>query len=134
MPLTLEDRLDITELVGRYDQAIDFRDAAGYADTFIEDGVFQIIGQPEIKGREKLMRMIERLGPQGSRHWVNNMVIDGDGDSARMTCYPMVLAGLRDHQHGLLRELAGEGRWQVEVRPRRRLHARPAPEPTAATS
>jgi ketosteroid isomerase-like protein len=95
MPLTLEDRLDITELVGRYAHAIDFRDAQGYAETFVEDGVFQIGGQPEIRGREKLARMIERLGAPGSRHWVNNMVMDGDGDTATMKCYLMVLRGLR---------------------------------------
>jgi ketosteroid isomerase-like protein len=95
MALTLEDRLDITELVARYDQAIDGRDAAAYADTFTEDGVFQITGQQEIKGRERLMRMIERLGPPNNRHWVNNIVIDGEGDNATMTCYLMVLRDLR---------------------------------------
>jgi uncharacterized protein (TIGR02246 family) len=100
MALTLEDRLDITELVARYDQAIDGRDAAAYADTFTEDGAFQITGQQEIKGRERLMRMIERLGPPSSRHWVNNIVIDGDGDDATMTCYLMVLRDLRTTNMG----------------------------------
>ena len=95
MPLTLEDRLEITELVARYNQAIDTRDGAGYAETFTDGGVFQIAGQQEVRGRERLMRMIERLDPPNSRHWVNNMVIDGDGDTATMTCYLAVLRDLR---------------------------------------
>jgi ketosteroid isomerase-like protein len=135
MALTLEDRLDITELVGRYDQAIDFRDAAAYADTFVEDGVFQINGQPEIKGHEKLMRMIERLGPQGSRHWINNMVIEGDGDYARMTCYLMVLSGLRVTNMGYyvntLRKV--EGKWKF-VRRDYTPDARPEPAAQPAAS
>jgi uncharacterized protein (TIGR02246 family) len=95
MPLTVEDRLAIFELVARYNQAIDGRDAPAYAATFVPDGVFQIAGQPEIRGREKLARMVERLGPPGTKHWVNNIVTEGEGDSATMTCYLMVLSGHR---------------------------------------
>ncbi len=114
MALTLEDRLDIIELVARYNQAIDSRDASGYAETFTEDGVFQIAGQAEIKGREKLARMVERLGPPGSRHWVNNIVIDGDGDEATMHCYLTVFNALRVTNMGryanTLRKV--EGKWK----------------------
>jgi len=95
MPLTVEDRVEMMELVARYNQAIDSGDAEGYADTFTEAGVFQIAGQPEVRGREQLIDMVQRLGPRNSRHWVNNIVIDGDGDSATMRCY---LAVLRDRQ------------------------------------
>lgn len=95
MPLTVEDRVEMMELVARYNQAIDSGDAEGYAATFTEDGVFQIAGQPEVRGREQLIDMVQRLGPRNSRHWVNNIVIDGDGDSATMKCY---LAVLRDRQ------------------------------------
>jgi uncharacterized protein (TIGR02246 family) len=113
MSLSLEDRLDIMELVARYNQAIDGRDAAAYADTFTDEGIFQIAGQPEIKGRERLMRMIERLGPPNSRHWVNNITIDGDGEGAVMKCYLMVLRDLRVTNMGFyvntLRRV--DGRW-----------------------
>ena len=116
--LSLEDRLDITDLVARYNQAIDFRDAAAYADTFTDDGVFQISGQPEIKGREKLMRMIERLGPPNSRHWINNITIEGDGDEAVMRCYLMFLRDLRITSMGFyvntLRRI--DGRWKFARR------------------
>jgi ketosteroid isomerase-like protein len=131
MSLTLEDRLDILDLVARYDQAIDGRDAAGYAETFVDDGVFQIAGQPEIRGREKLARMIERLGPPGSRHWVNNMVLDGVGDDARMTCYLMVLRDLRITNMGsydnTLRKV--DGKWKFVRR-----DYTPDPGPEAASS
>jgi uncharacterized protein (TIGR02246 family) len=113
MPLTLEDRLDITELVARYNTSIDTRDAAGYAATFTEDGVFQIEGQAEIKGRERLSRMVERLGPPGSRHWVNNLVFEGDGESAVMTCYLTVFRDLRVTNMGMYRNTLRkvDGRW-----------------------
>ena len=131
MTLTLEDKLAIRELVARYNQAIDGRDAAAYADTFVDDGVFQISGQPEIRGREKLMRMIERLGPPNSRHWVNNMVFEGDGDSARMTCYLMVLNGLRVTNMGYYDNVLRKdgGAWKFV----RRAYA-PDPRPEAAPS
>jgi len=131
MPLTLEDRQEITELVARYNQAIDGRDAAGYADTFVEDGVFQIEGQQEIKGRERLARMIERLGAPSSRHWVNSIVIDGDGDSATMSCYLMVLRDLRITNMGFYRNTLEkvDGRWKFV---RRDYTPDPRPEPPKA--
>jgi uncharacterized protein (TIGR02246 family) len=93
--LPLDDRFEIHELVARYNQALDSGDGEAYADTFVEDGVFQIAGQPEIRGRDRLMTMASRSGGRGSKHWVTNIVIDGDGDSATMTCYLAVLRNLQ---------------------------------------
>jgi hypothetical protein len=87
MALTVEDRLEMMELVYRYDQAIDLGDGETYADTFTEDGVFQITGTSEVSGRQALIDMVKRMGPRNDRHWVCNLVIDGDGDEATMKAY-----------------------------------------------
>jgi uncharacterized protein (TIGR02246 family) len=40
MPLTLEDREEIREVIARYDFAIDLGDPEAYANCFTEDGSF----------------------------------------------------------------------------------------------
>jgi uncharacterized protein (TIGR02246 family) len=83
MALSAQDRVEIMQLVARYNQAADARDAAAWADTFTEDGVFIKDAQPEVKGRTALGKNIRDLPPTNSRHWTLNLVFDGDGDGDR---------------------------------------------------
>ena len=46
MPLTAGDRMEMIELVARYNHAIDSRDAEAWADTFTEDGRFYAPPEP----------------------------------------------------------------------------------------
>lgn len=88
MALDVSDRFEIHELVARYNKAIDTGDAAGWADTFTEDGVFDGIAGV-FTGRAELEGFVRDYvtDPQfadwaASQHWTTNLVIDGDGGRA----------------------------------------------------
>ena len=87
MPLTIEDQLDIMELMARYNHAIDSSQPEAWADTFTEDGVFE--GSAfTVRGREEMLAFVRgRDQSNPIRHWNNNIVIDGDGDDATAKVY-----------------------------------------------
>ena len=121
MPLSAEDRFAITELMARYNHAADFGDAAGFADTFTEDALFEGSASTA-RGREELMQVIRNSPPdRPSRHWNNNALIDGDGDDATAKVYllrisvdgaPQLLASAV--YHDTLRRVDGE--WKFSHR------------------
>ena len=88
--LSVEDKIEINELIARYNVAIDTGDAEGWAATFAPDGVFDgIVGRFE--GREQIEAFARRYweDPQyedfrACQHWVNNVLIDGEGDEATL--------------------------------------------------
>jgi uncharacterized protein (TIGR02246 family) len=88
MPLTVEDRMDIQDLLARYNHAIDGGDAETWAATFTPDGTFTS-GSNAFQGREQLTAFAKSFAERmaGTRHWVNNVVIDGEGDRATLRCY-----------------------------------------------
>jgi uncharacterized protein (TIGR02246 family) len=118
MALSAEDRVEIMQLVARYNQAADARDSAAWADTFTEDGVFIKDGRPEVKGRSALAKNIRDLPPTNSRHWTLNLVIDGDEDRASMQADFALLCENRIEYTGRyansLRKV--DGRWKFERR------------------
>jgi hypothetical protein len=81
-PLSLTDRLEIQELIARYNWAIDTRDGVGVANTFTANGIFD--GGRIVQGRDQLIAFGElRDRPPtpagvGSQHWVTNLVLAGD--------------------------------------------------------
>jgi hypothetical protein len=97
MGLTVEDRLDIMELLARYNHAIDGLlpdPAEAWADTFTDDGVFETVGHYDpptvLRGRKELVAFaanVQETRPRQGYHWNNNVIIEGDGDEARETCY-----------------------------------------------
>lgn len=90
MALTVEDRLDIMQLVAEYNFAIDRRDPQGYANCFTDDGAMRAAGNTLAQGRAALIELVEARrkggGPQ-MRHWVDNFVLSGGGNEARLRCY-----------------------------------------------
>lgn len=87
MPLTADDRLDIQDLYGRYNHAIDFGDAEGWAACFTADGVFSS-AQGSFSGPEQLAAFAKGYADNiKGRHWVSNLVIEADGDGAKAKCY-----------------------------------------------
>jgi hypothetical protein len=88
MGLSVDDRAEILNLLGVYNYAIDFGDAAGWAACFTEHGTFESPGTLA-KGRAELVAFAEGFSKQipGARHWVNNIVVDGGGDSATTKAY-----------------------------------------------
>jgi hypothetical protein len=101
MALTYEDRLAIQDLYSRYNAFIDTGDYEAWSRTFAEDGIFA--GSSELKGRAKIaafgkMRWEERpaLEWANAQHWNNNLVVEGDGRSAKGLCYILRIA---KHKH-----------------------------------
>ncbi|TAJ19684.1 MAG: nuclear transport factor 2 family protein [Dehalococcoidia bacterium] len=92
MPLTLADRLDIQELLARYNHAIDSGDITTWAACFTADGAFTSGGRTST-GTKELEEFAANFHSRmpGSRHWNNNIVIEGEGDSATMRCYLQLL-------------------------------------------
>lgn len=94
MPLTIEDRVAIQDLVARYNHAIDLGAAEDWAATFTSDGTFESRGEVHA-GADALLAFArgfkERMA--GARHWNNNLLIEGDGDEARATCYLQLWRG-----------------------------------------
>ncbi len=91
MPLSIEDELDIMDVLARYNHAIDGGDAEAWADTFTADGLFEG-SRDTVKGRAELLEFVRNRDPEVRiRHWNNNVLIEGDGDDASMRVYLLSL-------------------------------------------
>lgn len=90
MPLTLEDKMEIQELMGRYILAADIHGPEAMRDIFTEDGRFVIEAmQVDVKGRDNIINWLTEIAktmPPKLYHTSSNFVIDGDGDAATMSC------------------------------------------------
>ena len=81
MSLTLDDRVAIEVLCYRYNVAADERDADAYAACFTAEGVWDgPLGRFEGEAglRELIAQLRASAALAGTRHWANNLVIDGD--------------------------------------------------------
>lgn len=92
MPLSVADRLDIHELLARHNHAIDSGDAGAWAATFTTDGTFNSGGRT-LAGTEALKAFAADFATRlpGSRHWIDNLVVEGEGDEATARCYLQLL-------------------------------------------
>jgi uncharacterized protein (TIGR02246 family) len=77
------DEAEIRELLLTFARALDERDWTGYADTFAEDGVFEIFDQRRT-GREDIAAGPARdMTPfDRTQHYVTNVTVTVSGDSA----------------------------------------------------
>jgi ketosteroid isomerase-like protein len=92
---------DIRRLLARYNLAIDLGDAEGWVACFTDDGVFRCTGLADdsplggtYRGRDELAayaRTHYGIMRGRARHWNANLLIEGDGDDATMTCYLLAL-------------------------------------------
>lgn len=117
------DKVEIMELVARYNHAIDHRRAEEWADVFTEDGELWADGALRAGGRPALVehiRKAERTGQQ-IRHWPCNPIIEGGNGSARLRMYVLafdIVGGIRpkilaEYEDDLVQQ---EGRWKFKVR------------------
>lgn len=92
MTLSTEDRVEILDLIARYNQSVDAGDGEGFAACWVDDGLFEGSTQTA-RGQEELRAIPATLRAQNphTRHWNNNIVIDGTGDEARTSVYVLVL-------------------------------------------
>lgn len=90
MALSPEDRLAIEELLARYNHAIDSRDGDAWLACFTNDAIYEFPPDRYVEGidalREAAAQRAAGAGPD-TRHWLNNVVIEGDGDAAHVRCY-----------------------------------------------
>jgi hypothetical protein len=90
--LTVQDYIDIQQLVSRYPYALDVDpdEGASYANLFTPDAVFR---QPRTEGREALAKLAASAphGPQFVRHFITNHVIDPTPDGATGKEYLVVI-------------------------------------------
>lgn len=90
--LTVQDYIDIQQLVSRYPYALDVDpdEGASYAKLFTPDAVFR---QPRTEGREALAKLAASAphGPQFVRHFITNHVIDPTPEGATGKEYLVVI-------------------------------------------
>ena len=96
MGLSTDDVVAIQQLAGRYNHAIDSGDGSAFAETFIDGGVLDA-GSP-IEGRDALEQFAKGLPAAftNPRHVASNIVVEGDGDQARLRAYVQMWATLGD--------------------------------------
>lgn len=87
----LLDLEDIRRLIARYDFAFDGRDEDSYAECWVEDGfVERRNSKPSCRGHDQL-RALVRDFPVNGRRVTTNILIDIDGDEARIRNYLLYL-------------------------------------------
>jgi uncharacterized protein (TIGR02246 family) len=102
MALALTDRVEIEDLIARYNKAIDTGDAESWADTFTPDGEFHgVVG--DFFGRDELVAFVKAYSTEEqfadfavAQHWVTNVVIEGDGDEATLFAHVMMVSPTDD--------------------------------------
>lgn len=85
MPLTAADRLAISETIARYCHATDDGDGEATAAQFTADGILEISGAWQARGHARIAD-VGRI-PDKPAHWVNSIVIEGNGSTATSKVY-----------------------------------------------
>jgi len=91
-PVSIEDRLAISDLFVRYTCAIDAGDVDTLVDCFTEDGCLESPAVGAYAGRASIRAFAERFArfrANGSqlRHVISNLRVQVDGDRGHADCY-----------------------------------------------
>jgi uncharacterized protein (TIGR02246 family) len=86
MAITAADRVEIQELIARYNRAIDTGRADDWAACFVPDGEFEgVVGR--FRGRDELAAFVREYWTSAKyeefrigQHWVNNVIVDEAGE------------------------------------------------------
>jgi hypothetical protein len=81
MSLKTDDKLEITELLSRYNLSMDRNDVEGWFDTWFDDGAF-IADFGEAHGKKELENLMKRIQSDfasGKRHITTNLIF-GDNE------------------------------------------------------
>ncbi|MEU6135465.1 nuclear transport factor 2 family protein [Nocardioides sp. NPDC047086] len=89
MSLSVEDKLEIVELSNAHMRSLDNHDVDAWVAAWVPDGTFvatygTFAGHDAI--REFINGHIAAGKEDGARHLMTNYVVDGDGDTASITC------------------------------------------------
>jgi uncharacterized protein (TIGR02246 family) len=93
--LSLQDRLDISDLFARYVHTVDSNQADAWVGLFTPDGVFDIPGVMRMEGRDQLRGMVATVAEHGGgkwRHQITNILAEpgAAADEARVIAYGLV--------------------------------------------
>jgi uncharacterized protein (TIGR02246 family) len=126
--LTVEDRLDIQQLIADYSFYEDTGSAEAWAALFTVDGRFVGSGDKVIVGRDKLAQFAARRWEEKPQvrnwiHWVSNVSIRPSEDGAVSQSYQMTVEAQADGGYRIVKlsgkvdELRREdGQWRFHVR------------------
>ena len=127
--LSTDDKMEIRELVSRYNKAMDTADHEGWMGTWTDDGEFVGV-TGHFWGTDELRAYSIRHATEASyadyaasQHWVTNLVIEGRGDDASMFSHLMMVKPEGDrgsivllgHYDDTLRRVDGEWRFAKRV-------------------
>ncbi len=126
MALTTEDRLEIHELVARYNRFVDSGAVEDWVNVFTRDGAFQNRSGQRWVGHDQLRAFIQAYAadPQvrGNEHWANNIILEEDQDEVRLFCHGMIvqekdgavrIRSMSSYQDRVRKE---DGRWKFALR------------------
>lgn len=93
LSLSTNERVDILNLVSRYNHSVDSGDADTRANTFTEDGIWDSETSGIIRGREAIREHAHTRAPHSHtwKHWTSSPIIEGDGHSATIRQYMLLL-------------------------------------------
>ena len=94
MPLTIEDKFTITELIHRLNHLLDARDTEAALSCFTPD--FRVVipeGTLSAADYRRMLETVELEVPQ--QHWAGNIWVEGDGDRATAKTYVLSPEGPR---------------------------------------
>lgn len=106
--LTADDRLEIQELIARYNRAVDGGDAAGWVETFAEDGVFESLLVGTHSGHDELRKFADDFVSgsydawTGGQHWIGNVIIEGTHSRADVFSYHIMYVPVDREVRGVL--------------------------------
>lgn len=89
MTLSTDDVVAIQQLAAAYCHHMDDGDGEAVASLFVDDGVLEIVDLVQSTGHDEIAAN-SSVFPQvmpGGRHIVQNVWVDGDGDSATLRAY-----------------------------------------------
>lgn len=100
MPLSLQDKFEIQELLARFIQVTDLGDYEEMRDLFVADSRFVIAKMGmDIAGIDSIVPSLKDLRatlPMDVFHVLSNFVVDGDGDEATVRCASQALQAGED--------------------------------------
>lgn len=95
MELSLEDRLDIYEIPGRYGDSIDDRDWDKLRTIFTADAVFDLtgVGSRRLEGIEDIVSFMEEEAQHPRTHMMTNIYADANESGAELRFRIVALLG-----------------------------------------
>jgi len=95
MSLTLEDRLDLYEIPGRYGDAIDDRNWDNLRTIFTEDAVFDLtgVGSRRLVGIDEIVLFMEEEAQHPRTHMMTNVYANATDDGAELRFRIVALLG-----------------------------------------